>query len=178
MHTQIKYPNGQKLGKNILLLHVSGDHFICIQHSTTWSKLKTHQTLAFQLLLQVCVHQTCIVRIISHVTEMQALLKKSKPLTKQSISYKQTTMRLQGDRSKNGDHDPEALLKWIHSKLPHFSFFHSMNAASCSVFHSSVPPFEYADRQHTHPGQSHHTWSVHSPGKKNTWIEYQGRNLV
>lgn len=103
---------------------------------------------------RVWVYQTCIVRIISHVTEMQALLKKRKPLTKHYISCKQTSMRLQGNKAKRGDHDPEALLKWIHSKLPHFSFFRSMNAARCSVFHSSVPPSEYTDRQHTHPGHS------------------------
>lgn len=109
------------------------------------------------LITRVCVYQTCTVRIISRVTEMQAVLKKSKLLTKQYISCKQTSMRLQGDKSKRGDHDPEALLKWIHSKLPHLSFFHSMDAASCSVFHSSVPSFEYTERQHTHKGWNQHT---------------------
>lgn len=109
------------------------------------------------LITRVCVYQTCTVRIISRVTEMQAVLKKSKLLTKQYISCKQTSMRLQGDKSKRGDHDPEALLKWIRSKLPHLSFFHSMDAASCSVFHSSVPSFEYTERQHTHKGWNQHT---------------------
>ena len=75
------------------------------------------------LITRVCVYQTCIVRIISHVTEMQTLLKKSKPLTKQYISCKWASMGLQGDKSKRWDHDPEALLKWIHSKLLHFSLF-------------------------------------------------------
>lgn len=100
---------------------------------------------------RVWVYQTCIVRI-SHVTEMQALLEKSKPLTKQYISYKQTSMSLQGDKAKGVTMTLKLCLNefTVNCLISPFSIVWMQQGAVLST----VPPCEYTDRQHTYPGQS------------------------